>query len=1430
MKNLFRAFACTFLLLLGVGLRANEAPVVNLIVDSPTHIFGETITIALVVTDADSNLHFSYIAAQNGSGPWTQDPNVSFAPWFAGVFQPSTEFVASGDPSCYSAIGLATITKWTLFRPANAGNFQFSSNACDGVVWAGDNAAVWSAGNWFKQVIVGKATPVGTFAASTFAGARVLTAADLNATFANPYSTVVAVPTGAKTYSVFSASGTGASPTSGVVSVGTTLQPGTYTIRASYAGDGNYNPATIDASFTVSIIDADGDGMPNDWETANGLNPNVADALSDPDGDGLSNIAEYNLSGGVLNSTKYRATGYDQSTSTIGGAIPAGWTSLAADGDSTKAVGATAGELNVDKSGGLNYSVPIWTTPGTAGMEPKVSLNYSSQAGAGIAGFGWSVSGVSAISRGGQTKVIDGQNLGTTLSGTDRFYLDGQRLILVSGTYGSPNSEYRTEIDSFTKVIAYGSAGSGPLYFKAWTKAGLLIEFGNTTDSARTGVRPDSSSPSEKIAWGVNKISDTKGNYMNFVYVQDSTAGTQVLDRINYTGNSSVLPYASLRFTYESRPDSSSGYALGCTMASLQRLTTIKSYFGETIAHTYTLGYTNINNTPTNRSLLTSLTETGTDNKSYPPLTFAYEAPTGGWQSSFSSQPFVVAEKGKATGAGIMDLNGDGYADFIRRKNSATNTILYDDAYLSKPWAGYMSPLDPIWSPSPMQPNPDRPIMDYRMTSFVGANGGFTLAWDGRTDSGTRIVDLNGDGLPDLIYADRQSTGTIFTSAYRNTGTGWADYTWNANLPSTGSGYISGYNKADAGRRFIDVNGDGLPDLVWNSDNPTESGCLINNINRQYQASGPNWVDAPQWAPPLLISGKATAGSFFFDVNGDGLVDQVQFGCGNPIEVGVALNSPTGWVTSAKGTFSLYGSTYSTIKNSTALGTLGKYLPPVFLSRQGDSGSYSSKPIGTELVDLNGDGLLDVIFNNPAIESGIDASLKTAKAALNTGNGWVDAPQYYTTVALVGNVATSKTEATGAVLADLNGDGLPDLAVSKENQTPVYYLNTGHGWSPPNNYYAPANYTLPGLIANADTTVPTGAQLVDLNGDGIADFVSNYGNVQINKAKPSCDKLIKVTNGLGVSAAVSYALLTERDSTGRSTVYTKGSGATYPVADITGPMLVVKTVNNDDGVGGQYPVSYTYKNLRSDALRGSLGFEKMIVTDGRTNIVSETTFAQVYPFVGMPLTSTTKTTSVTLLSSSVVTYAEKALNSGKTRFVFATNSLSTTWDLNTTKTSETYTGISANDIDNYGNILSITVSSTALPSTTTFFTKVTTSSYVNDDVNWVLGRLQNASVNSTSPTDPTGITRTSSFTCYPVNGLLNTETVQPGDAAQTLTTTYSYDSFGNKTSASSSGYHMTVDGNGNYSAVGIDTRTTSTIYDASGRFVSVAPGASDIPS
>ncbi|DAC11125.1 MAG TPA: hypothetical protein D7I09_01580, partial [Candidatus Poseidoniales archaeon] len=63
---------------------------------------------------------------------------------------------------------------------------------------------------------------------------------------------------------------------------------------ADWDGDGLTNAEEQSQGTNMNNADSDGDGLPDGWEVANGLNPTSGgDANADPDGDGLSNAAEY---------------------------------------------------------------------------------------------------------------------------------------------------------------------------------------------------------------------------------------------------------------------------------------------------------------------------------------------------------------------------------------------------------------------------------------------------------------------------------------------------------------------------------------------------------------------------------------------------------------------------------------------------------------------------------------------------------------------------------------------------------------------------------------------------------------------------------------------------------------------------------------------------------------------------------------------------------------------------------------------------------------------------------------------------------------------------------------------------------------------------------------------------------------------------------
>jgi len=72
-----------------------------------------------------------------------------------------------------------------------------------------------------------------------------------------------------------------------------------------------------------------------------------------------------------------------------------------------------------------------------------------------------------------RTVAQDGFRGGINYDANDRFCLDSQRLMMISGAYyGAPGAEYRTEVDSFLKITSLGTAGSGPASFIVKTKGG----------------------------------------------------------------------------------------------------------------------------------------------------------------------------------------------------------------------------------------------------------------------------------------------------------------------------------------------------------------------------------------------------------------------------------------------------------------------------------------------------------------------------------------------------------------------------------------------------------------------------------------------------------------------------------------------------------------------------------------------------------------------------------------------------------------------------------------------------------------------------------------------------------------------------------------------------------------------------------------------
>lgn len=154
-------------------------------------------------------------------------------------------------------------------------------------------------------------------------------------------------------------------------------------------------------------------------------------------------------------------------------------------------------------------------------MQPELALTYGSRRGNGLLGVGFAIEGLSEIRRCGKTLATEGTASGVDFDDTDRFCLDGQKLVAVNGVYGADTTEYRTERESFARIVSNGVAG-GPVSFDVWTRDGHVRHYEAITGK-RTAVDPAWPNALTAIgnvtpAWVLNEVTDRSGNSIRYSY------------------------------------------------------------------------------------------------------------------------------------------------------------------------------------------------------------------------------------------------------------------------------------------------------------------------------------------------------------------------------------------------------------------------------------------------------------------------------------------------------------------------------------------------------------------------------------------------------------------------------------------------------------------------------------------------------------------------------------------------------------------------------------------------------------------------------------------------------------------------------------------------------------------------------------------------
>jgi RHS repeat-associated protein len=437
------------------------------------------------------------------------------------------------------------------------------------------------------------------------------------------------------------------------------------------------------------------------------------------------------------------------------------------------------------------------------------------------------------------------------------------------------------------------------------------------------------------------------------------------------------------------------------------------------------------------------------------------------------------------------------------------------------------------------------------------------------------VMDMNGDGRIDLVrlnprYLIRPPTRDN-PAEYSNpelwvainTGSGWLD----------DDTYILQLGTTDEWSKyhFEDVNRDGLPDIVGkttvvlNRAKPDEYGLIWTSTTL--------YVDTHADTTP----GARLIG----DLDGDGLYDVVT---SPPPKITQVTSGTCGNVVAPQFTYQVQAATvamasgagYSAdVMFSSSLNGLRPTVDQFDLCYANDEYDFTS------LVDVNGDGLADVIMNHRAEA---DLLYLHGRTLINTGSRFVDM-----------NGATSWTTEVGP------------------NPSPA--ITSG--------------------IRNVDgDIVDTAGGYVDLNGDGLSDALGGAEpTAYINGFRPPV--ITNFPRGLAKKAFVKYEYITSAEAQADGT-YTDDAARAPGTTYLALPLRVAASVTTEDGsgTGGTGKTTYQYHSLRGSAAgRGPQGFASTSSYDEISNVTTTTAYAQFYPFTGM-VTSTTRKTGDSLTGGS----------------------------------------------------------------------------------------------------------------------------------------------------------------------------------------------------
>lgn len=447
---------------------------------------------------------------------------------------------------------------------------------------------------------------------------------------------------------------------------------------------------------------------------------------------------------------------------------------------STGEAGRTAGFLDVSATGGATYSVPLTLPPGLGNAVPQLALTYNSQAGNGVAGYGWSISGLSTISRIPSTLFHDNNVGSINFDQKDRLALDGQRLILKSGTYGGYYATYQTEYYSNIKILSYGISPYGEAYGPAYFQ--VLYPDGS---KAFYGASGDSRTPFE---YAITYSESPLGARISYTYQQSNNV--LQIKQIRFGSTSSTDGINQVNFSYTTAARSEQAWTAGQSFYRNQLLNKISIVAQGTPFRNYKLTYNTVSST--NYQRLANLQEfDGTETHSFPAIQFSYNSTSDIITSQVISNLSLSGIASNNAQVVTADFTGNGSMDFLVCPTSK----------------------DKFWAFYDIEPGSPNIQLGYQVNTgqFVDILPATWLSYNNKVlpGQGVILVKRNSD---DTFKFEMLSAGTV-APVYYQYERSWNNPTHTPSFRSNCWGNIPG-EKLDYLFFAGDFNGDGLTDVL----------------------------------------------------------------------------------------------------------------------------------------------------------------------------------------------------------------------------------------------------------------------------------------------------------------------------------------------------------------------------------------------------------------------------------------------------------------------------------------------------------------------------------------------------------------------------------------------------------------------------------------